>query len=113
MACSDRGSVIVGMTPVSEAKYASDKWTVRSYSQEVVVINPFIVLIFVAADDAKIPRGEIFQTAFGVKQPIVMKGDAPYIAEDADLLRRVIIHIAADGRGKLADRSFRFSAVAA
>jgi hypothetical protein len=41
------------MTPESEAQYASDKWTIRSYAQKVRVIDPAITLILVTADHAK------------------------------------------------------------
>src|SRR5947208_13723534 len=106
MACSDRGSVIVGMTLVSEAQYAPDKWPMRIDSQKVRVIDPLINLILVTADDAEIERRVIFQAALDVEQTIVLEGNRAEVVEDAYLWRGVIIEVVTDGGRELANLDF-------
>ena len=85
----------------------------RGNAQEVIVVDPAITLIFIPADYAEISRSEILQTTFGVEQPVMVKRDTSYVAEDVNFRRWVIIQIAADGRSELTDRAFSFSTAAA
>src|SRR5215831_2664336 len=113
MACSDRGSVIVGLTPESEADCASEKRTMRAYPQEIIVIDPAVTLKFVTSQDAKVLCCPIPDPAFDVKQPVMVEGDTAKIVEDVYFLGGVIVEVITHGGGEFGDRALCFLRISA
>src|SRR6476659_7069313 len=101
------------MTPVSEAQYASDKRTMRGYSQKVRVIDPAITLILVTTDHAKVTRRKEFDAAFDMEQMIVMEGNRPKVIEDVHFWRGVVDEVVTHGGGKLVNFAFSLATAAA